>query len=230
MRRIALAAVLLLALAAVAGVARPEGAHAVDGQTSADSIMVTGSGSVAAVPSSAVLSFGVDTRAATAKAAVSANAREMRQVIAAVKSAGGKDVGTQTLSLSQVYGQNSEPNGFGASNVVVATIDVDHAGALIDAAVEAGANQVNGPSLSVADQGVLYRKALTAAMADARKSAETLAAAAGRSLGKVTAVAESGGNEPTPMYAKAQASDAGTPVEAGVQQVTASVTVTFALG
>jgi len=66
MRRIALAAVLLLALAAVAGVARPEGARAVDGQTSADSIMVTGSGSVAAVPSSAVLSFGVDTRAATA--------------------------------------------------------------------------------------------------------------------------------------------------------------------
>ena len=33
MKRIALAAVALLALAAVAGVARPEGAHAVDGQT-----------------------------------------------------------------------------------------------------------------------------------------------------------------------------------------------------
>ena len=126
--------------------------------------------------------------------------------------------------------RHSQPNGFGASNVVVATIDVDHAGALIDAAVEAGANQVNGPSLSVADQGLLYRKALTAAMADARKSAETLAEAAGRPLGQVTAVAESGQNEPTPMYAKAQASDTGTPVEAGVQQVTASVTVTFALG
>jgi uncharacterized protein YggE len=229
MRRIALAAVLLLALAAVAGVARPEGAHAVDGQPSTDSIMVTGNGSVMAVPASAVLSFGVDTRAATARAAVSANARDMRQVIAAVKAAGGKDVGTQAVSLSQVYGQNSEPNGFGASNVVVATIDVDRAGALIDAAVGAGANQVNGPSLSVADQGVLYRKALTAAMTDARRSAETLAAAAGRSLGKVTAVAEGGGSEPVPMVAKAQASDAGTPVEAGVQQVAASVTVTFAL-
>ena len=61
MKRIALAAVALLALAAVAGVARPEGAHAVDGQTSSvDSITVAGNGSVSATPTSAVLSFGVD--------------------------------------------------------------------------------------------------------------------------------------------------------------------------
>lgn len=231
MKRIALAAALLLALAAVAGVARPEGAHAVDGQTaSGDSITVAGNGAVSALPSAAVLSFGVDTRAATAKAALAANARDMRQVIAAVKAAGGRDVGTLSVSLSQVLGDNAEANGFAASNTVTAGTDVGRAGALIDAAVEAGANQVNGPGLSVADQGALYRKALTAAMADARLSAETLAAAAGRSLGKVTSVAEGGGVTPMPMAEKAAAMDAGTPVEAGAQQVTASVTVTYALG
>ena len=32
-----------------------------------------------------------------------------------------------------------------------------------------------------------------------------------------------------PIYAKAAASDAGTPIEAGTQETTASVTVTFAL-
>ena len=102
-------------------------------------------------------------------------------------------MGTQSVSLSQVFTNNGEPSGFAASNVVTATIDLDRAGALIDAAVEAGANQVNGPTMSVADQGALYRQALKAAVADARLSAETLAAAAGRSLGKVTTVVESGG-------------------------------------
>ena len=80
---------------------------------------------------------------------------------------------------------------------------------MIDAAVDAGANQVNGPAMSVADEGELYRQALKAAVADARLSAETLAAAAGRSLGKVTSVVESGGATPVPMFEKAAASDAG---------------------
>lgn len=230
MKRIAHAAVLLLAVAAVAGVGRPEGAHAVDGQTaSGDSITVAGNGSVFATPTSAVLSFGVDSRAQTAKAALAANARDMRAVIAAVKAAGGKDVGTLSVSLSQVLGHDGEQNGFAASNAVTATTDVGRAGALIDAAVDAGANRVSGPGLSVADQGALYRKALKAAMDDARLSAETLAVAAGRALGKVTSVTEGGGATPVPFAEKAAATDAGTPVEAGVQQVTASVTVAFAL-
>ena len=230
MKRIALAAALLLAAASLAGVARPEGAHAVDGSAqSGDSIIVTGNGSVAAVPTIAVLSLGVDTRAASARAALAANAKEMRLVIAAVKAAGGREVGTQSVSLSQVLGPNGEPAGFAASNVVSAIVDVDRAGAVIDAAVDAGANQVNGPTMSVADQGKLYRQALKAAVADARLSAEALAAAAGRSLGKVTSVVESGGVTPVPMFEKAAVSDAGTPIEAGTQQTTASVTVTFAL-
>ena len=230
MKRIALAACLLLAAAAIAGVARPEGAHAVDGTIqSGDSVTVSGTGSVTAVPTTALLSLGVDVRAATAKAALAANAREMQQVIAAVKAAGGREVGTQSVSLSQVLGQNGEPSGFAASNVVSATVDVDRAGAVIDAAVDAGANQVNGPTMSVADQGKLYRQALKAAIADARLSAETLAAASGRSLGKVTSITEGGGTTPVPMFEKAAASDAGTPIEAGTQQTTASVTVVFAL-
>ena len=69
--------------------------------------------------------------------------------------------------------------------------------------------------MSVADQGKLYRQALKAAVADARLSAETLAAASGRSLGKVTSVVECGGATPVPMFEKAAASDAGTPDRGG---------------
>jgi len=230
MKRLALAALLLVAAAAVAGAARPEGARAVEGSSQAgDSITVSGSGSVSAVPTTAVFSFGVDSRAATAKAALAANSREMRLVIAAVKEAGAENVTTQSVNLSQAYGPDGAPNGFAASNVVTATIGLDRVGGLIDAAVEAGANQVSGPSLGVADQEKLYRQALKAAVADARESAQVLATAAGRSLGKVTEIVEGGGSYPVPMVAKSAVSDAGAPIEAGTRETTATISVTFAL-
>lgn len=231
MKRIALAALLLVAAAAVAGVARPEGASAVEAPSqTTDTITVSGSGSVSAVPTTAVFSFGVDTRAETAKAALAANARDMRPVIAAVKAAGGTNVGTQSVSLSRAYGPDGEPAGFAASNVVTASVGLDRVGSLIDAAVEAGANQVSGPSLAVADQEKLYRQALEKAVADARKSGEVLAAAAGRTLGRVTSIVEGGGSGPVPFFEKAAVSDSGTPIEAGTQQTTAHVTVTYVLG
>lgn len=230
MKRLALAALLLVAAAAVAGVARPEGARAVEGQSqTGDSITVSGNGSVSAVPTTAVFSFGVDSRAATAKRALAANSREMRLVIAAVKEAGGKNVTTQSVNLSQAFGPDGAPNGFAASNVVTATAGLDRVGGLIDAAVEAGANQVNGPSLGVADVEKLYRQALEAAVADARESAQVLARAAGRSLGKVTAIVEGGGSFPTPLTEKSAVSDAGAPIEAGTRETTATISVTFAL-
>ena len=101
---------------------------------------------------------------------------------------------------------------------------------MIDAAVDAGANQVNGPTMSVADQGALYRQALKAAVADARLSAETLAAAAGRSLGKVTSVVEGGGATPVPMFEKAAAADSADAGRGGDAGDDGQVTVTFALG
>ncbi len=230
MKRIALAAVLLVAAVALAGVARPERARAVEGPSQAgDTVSVSGSGTVSAVPTTAAFSFGVDSRAETAKAALAANAREMRQVIAAVKASGGKNVGTQSVSLSQAYGPDGALSGFAAANVVTATVGIDGAGSLIDAAVAAGANQVFGPSLSRGDQAELYLQALKAAVADAREKAEALAGASGRSLGKVTTVTEDGGFAPVPMFSKEATSDGSTPVEAGPQQTTATVSVTFAL-
>ncbi len=229
MKRLVIAVALLLAAAALAGAARPEGARAVEPAPDGDSVTVTGSAAVTSVPSRAVLSLGVDSRAETARAAISANAKEMRRVIDAVRAAGGRDVSTQAVSLSPVFGENSVVTGYAASNIVTATVDVGRAGAAIDAAVDAGANQVWGPSLSSGDQAALYLQALKAAVADAREKAQTLATAAGRSLGQVTTVTESGGGAPVPLMEKAVASDTGTPIVAGPQETTATVTVSFEL-
>jgi len=197
----------------------------------AGSITVQGSASVAAVPDRAELSFGVESQGQTAKAALAANAAEMRRVIAAVKAAGGAEVKTQSVSLSPRYGEQNAVQAFVATNSVSATIrEIAKAGTLIDAAVNAGANQVYGPSLTRGHQGDLYRDALRASVADARTSAQVLASASDLSLGRITAVVEGGGSAPQPYAAADKAMEAGsTPIEPGPQQVTATVSVTFAV-
>jgi uncharacterized protein YggE len=229
MKRIAFAAGLLLTAAALAGVLRPDGAGAADPATSTDTVSVTGTGSVEAVPDRAEVSAGVESRASTAKAALAANGAAMQKVIAALRANGGKDVTTQTVSLSTAFDQNGQPNGFVASNVASAATSLDGAGALIDAAVAAGANTVYGPSLTRSDADALYRKALAKAVDDAKVRAEILAKASGRSLGRVTAIAESGSAPPVPYAAKASAAQDSTPVVSGPEETTASVSVTFEL-
>jgi uncharacterized protein YggE len=230
MKRIALAAALVLVAAALAGVLRPEGAGAVDPATTADTVTVTGTGIVTAVPDRAQISAGVETRAPTARGALQANAAAMEKVLGALEARGGKNVTTQTVSLSTASDEQGRPNGFVAANVASAETTLAGAGALIDAAVAAGANTVYGPSLSRSDADALYRQALAKAVTDAKDRAALLARAAGRSLGRVTAIVESGASD-SPIFAKAEAArDASTPIVSGAQETIATVSVTYELG
>ena len=137
--------------------------------------------------------------------------------------------GVQTCALP-IYGDGSQVTGYAASNTVSATVTFAAAGATIDAAVAAGANQVYGPSPLVGDVEAQYQKALADAVANARARGEVLAKAAGQTLGAVTSIVE-GGSAPTPIpFAKSAAADAATPVVPGPQETTATVTVTFLLG
>jgi uncharacterized protein YggE len=194
-------------------------------------ITVQGKASVESVPDRAELSFGVESQGATARAALAANAAEMRRVLAALRSAGATNVKTQYVSLSPRYTERNEAEGFNATNTVSATVrDIARAGAVIDAAVAAGANQVYGPSLSRGDQTALYRQALKAAVENARATAQALAAASGLSLGRVTAIVEGGAApQPLPFAASKAMDEAATPIEPGTDEVSATVSVTFSL-
>jgi uncharacterized protein len=229
MKRIAFAAVLLLAATALAGVLRPEGAEAIDPAPATDSVSVTGTGVVVAVPDRAQVLAGAESRAQTARAALAANATAMRKVLDALRDRGGKDVTTQTVSLQTAFDDQGQPNGFVATNLASATTGLDAAGSLIDAAVDAGANTIYGPSLERSDAEKLYRDALEKAVADAKGRATVLAEAAGRTLGRVTAMTESGSAE-LPMLAKdAAAARESTPIVSGAQETTATVSVTYEL-
>ena len=230
MKRLLLTVPALLAVAALAGaVGPPDFAGAQEPAATEDTVTVSGVGSVEAVPNEAQMSFGVETRRPTAQAALAANAEAMRKVIAALREAGAREIQTQWVSVYPVTREEGVIDGYSASNSVSATIDVDRAGALIDAGVEAGANQVSGPGMSRSDADHLYREALSKAVADARARAEILAKAAGRTLGEITSIVE-GGATPVPYYDRAAgAAEAATPIVPGQQETTATISVTFAL-
>ncbi len=232
LRSILLLSLLLLAAAAIAGVARPREGRAADTpSTPAKTVTVTGSGSITTVPDRASFDFTVDTQAATAQAALAKNASAAAAMIAAIKNAGVSDADLQTgqVSLSpRMNDAGTDVVGYTASNTVTATIALAKAGALVDAAVGAGATGVSGPSLTRSDSDALYGKALQAAVANAAEKAKTLAAAAGLSLGSVQTIVE-GSQQPVVFAAGKMDAVGSTPIEAGTQSIDATVTVTYAL-
>ena len=236
MRRLTIIISSLLALTAVAAVTRAGEAPAA-AEDLENGITVQGSASVNAVPDRATIWIGVESQGETARAALAANAAEMRRVLAALRAAGASELQTQSVNLSPRYVDNSGAEnggieGYTAHNSVTATVrQLGRTGAVIDAAVAAGANQISGPTLTHGDTSGLYRRALAAAVEDARAKALALAAAANVSLGRVTAVVESGSApSPLPLEAKsAQDAVSSTPIEPGENVLGATVSVTFSI-
>lgn len=231
MFRLLIAVPALLAVVALSGALGPPDPAVAQQQPAAsepDSVTVTGVGVAKSVPDQAQLSFGVESRARTAQAAIAANAAAMEKVIAALRQAGARELATQWVSVWPVTREEGTIDGYSASNSVVATIAAERAGALIDAAADAGANQISGPGLSSSDAERIYRKALADAIEQARERAEVLAKAAGRTLGEISSISE-GGSQPGPFYREAADAASSTPIVPGQQETTATVSVTFDL-
>jgi uncharacterized protein len=215
------------AVAAFAGVGRPDLAGGASQPTGG--ITVSGTGTVQSVPDEAQFSLGVDSKGPTAREALAANSAQMRRVLTALFAAGVAkgDVQTQDVSVSRSY----PDNGYSADNTVSVKIhDLEKAGSILDAATNAGANNVYGPTLTRSDQDELQAKALRAAVDRARAKAQILADAAGVRLGAVTAITENEGDA-YPVYAADLAQRTpSAPIEPGKQQTQATVRVTFAIG
>lgn len=199
-----------------------------------EGITVTAVGSVEAVPDRAELVFGVTTNGATAEEASRANARQMRGLIDALKTAGVRteDIRTQSVSVSPRHSpEGKQLPGFTAENSVSVKVASARAGAIVDLAVANGATNTSGPSFDVSDRDELYRDALAGAVREARKKAEAIGAAGGVSVGDVTQVVE-GGEAGPPVFLEATARDRATttPVEPGQEEIQATLTVTFAVG
>lgn len=220
--------------------ARPEGVVMHD----TPSVVVTGRGVVSVKPDRAVLNTGVMAQEPTAEAAMRRCAEAMQRVLKALAAQGVPEARIQTagLSLSPVYErydpsrEPAEPKivAYRADNTVrVEVDDVSTAGAVIDAAVKAGANQSFGISFEIKDESAAREDALRLAVRGAQAKAKAIAGALQRPLGEIIEVVEGVQTDwPRPMArygAMAAASEASTPVSAGELRVEATVTVRYAL-
>jgi uncharacterized protein len=224
--KILLAGLALFGATAIAGVAQPHFAHSASSPSSdTKTISVSGNGSIETVPDTATFSFTVTTNADTAKAALAKNGATADAVAAALQ--GAKVQTSEVMLQPQLNDDGTAVLGYTASTTVTAESELAKAGPLVDAAVDAGATGVSGPSWSRSDYNALYRQALQSAVADAKAKAQALAEAGGLTLGSVVSMTEGGGVVQPLPYASA-AADGVAKLQPGTQTVDASVTVTFA--
>ena len=220
------------------GLATPEAAMAAGVPT----VSVSGHGEVNVPPDTASVSIGIDVVQPTLGQAQEQATAQATMVIEALKAAGIADEDIQTayfnVNILRDYSENGDPTqitGFEITNQLQLTVrDTDTLGDLLDEAVSAGANSINGVTFSVDDQTAAASQARRQAVEDARTKAEELAAAAGLTLGPVLSVAEGTvAPMPPPMtagaggeMAKAQAA---VPVQPGSSTVAVDVSITFEL-
>ncbi len=203
---------------------------------------VSATGRVSRTPDLATITAGVVTQAPVAATAMADNARQMDAVVKALKAAGiaARDLSTSNVALSPQYRyQDGKPpvvTGYQATNsVAVRFRDIAKSGTVLDALVRAGANQIDGPNLSLSDPEAALDEARAQAVAKARARAELYAKAAGMTVARIVAIDEAGdngGDRPRPMAmlrAAPMAADAATVVLPGETDVTASINVRFLL-
>ncbi|HVP86424.1 MAG TPA: SIMPL domain-containing protein [Rhizomicrobium sp.] len=206
-------------------------------------LSVSGQGEVRAIPDQAQLTAGVVTQGKTAAAALAANSTAMNEVFATLKKRGipDKSIATSNFSINPQYPpyRQDAPNedrsrivGYEVSNQVTAIVDdTSKVGTILDALVSSGANQAGGVSFNIRDPKPLMKQAREDAVKEAVDKAQTLAKAAGVTLGPIMSISEGGYVSPMPMFAAkvamAAPMAAPPPVAAGEQSVTANVNITW---
>ena len=232
-----LAAVLALVGCADGGdrpLAAAQSSDAVGG--GARTITARGVGRVSGQPDTARVNVGVQARAESAAAALDQTSSRTSAVLDVLRDQGVADEDLQTayLSIHPIFEERGqEVTAYEASNTVTATIrDVEQAGQLIDAVVQAVDRgvTVHGISFSIEDTGELMATARVRAVEEARRQAQQLAEAAGLDLGDVRSVTEGVAPGGPMRFAADAESGAAVPVQPGTQELAVEVTVVFDAG
>ena len=201
-------------------------------------ISVSGSGSVKVPADTARLTFSVLTKEATALASVQNNAAKMNKVYDALKKLGISEdnISTANYSLYQETfwkdGKDIPGQYVTSNNIIVVLDDVEKSGLVIDTAIAAGVNQMNGISFLVKDSKAALEQARKLAFQQAKEKAELFATEAGCKVGKVLSITENSGSYPVVREyadgAKLMATNS-TTISSGQDSITAMVSVVFEL-
>ena len=165
-------------------------------------VTVVGEGTVSLTPDIAETNIGVEVMRASVQEATSAAEELMQSILSALAEQGIAEEDIQTSGYS-VYAERYGPEGpladdetqYRVSNNVQVTIrDIDSVGEVLDAAVEAGANNIYGVNFRVEDPSGVESEAREAAFTDAREKASELASLSDAQLGQVMSISEIIGN------------------------------------
>jgi len=237
-----LAGLLVASLAFFAPPVHP--AKAAETQDTARTLTVTGRGQLDAKPDTAVISLGVSELRSTPIEAYNALQASITKIAEAVQAMGIKEdqIQTSIFNLSAEYDWSQEKGrqlvGYRATNTLtITTQELDKVANLIQAAVEAGANELNGVSFSVKNSDKLLEEALKLAVDDARAKANLVAGELGAKVARVQSVSvQDQGVSLVRAKAEAQgmrmdggAAAAAVPVYSGTTMFSAAVSVTFEL-
>lgn len=193
-------------------------------------ISVASRGEVKASPDRATIQISVQTKAETAAAAASENARKQQAVIDALRALGlgDKDIATSGYNVypEQRYEPNREPvvTGYNVTNTLTVDVKtVSMVGRVIDAALSKGANVINSLQFYSSNAETARREAIAIAVRKARLDAEAAAKAAGGSLGDLLEITIGAAYTPQPKYIAmsrvAGVAQDSTPIEPGEETI-----------
>lgn len=204
-----------------------------------DVIVTTGEAVVRRAPDVAFITVAVETRAKSPRDAQRQNADSMTAVQQRLTQARVPNdaVRTQGYTIQQEFdfsGGKRVPRDFTAHNSVEIRVDdVTRVGELMDAVVQGGATSIAGVKFDLADRSGAEREALRLAVLDARTRADAAAGGAGRSLDRIIRVEDVrqvGIAAPRPMMEAVSVTGAATtPIEPGLLEIRARVTLTAAM-
>ena len=200
-------------------------------------VMVAGDSIVQAQPDTAIVTVSVVTQNRQALAAQQDNAAKTDAVVRALKAAAGTGAEVKTSGYSvqpqRVYKEGQPPTitGYEARNSVTVTLsDLTKVGSVIDAAAQAGANDVAGISFTLRQDRQARDRALSEATREAVSKAQVIASALGGRVVRIVEVQEEGFQQrpPVPVYQyesfQAKAAVA-TPIEVGSLDISSKVQV-----
>ncbi len=206
-------------------------------------IQVHGVGTITTLPDQVRLTVQVNTREASASAAMRAASSRSRDILSLLGSYGvnTKDIQTTRVTVTPVfdYEKRVQPApivGYTGTNeftVVFKEKQMDRVGEFMDKAVTAGASGFGGLSYESSTARTLEREALIRAAADAKARASVLAQELGATLGRIKSVGESV-SSPSPVvragaFAEMRSTDVAAPVMSGELMIRAEVNVVFEL-
>jgi uncharacterized protein len=212
-------------------------------------LSVSGVATTKVAPDLLVVQFGVEVQEATAKGALDSNTQKMTAVVNAIKTAGVSEnqISTSQLTIYPVYESYQEKEtgvykqrliGYSVSNIIrVETSNLALAPAIIDSAVDAGANRVDhvGFTLSPQKQTQVSDDLLSKAIENARTKAQKALVPLNYEIIGVKHVSLSEfGIYPPPMpyYGFAEKADvrSSTPIFSSDQQVSTTASIVFIIG